>query len=60
MHLVAEMPKTRSQKIMRRVIRNLYTGQPPEDLSSLDNPPALEPLKALARVGNQAARALFP
>jgi acetyl-CoA synthetase len=47
-HLVAELPKTRSQKIMRRVIRNLYTGQPPGDLSSLDNPAALEPLKALA------------
>jgi len=47
-HLVAEMPKTRSQKIMRRVIRNLYTGKPPGDLSSLDNPSALEAIRASA------------
>ena len=47
-HLVAELPKTRSQKIMRRVIRNLYTGQAPGDLSSLDNPSALAALRALA------------
>jgi acetyl-CoA synthetase len=47
-HLVAELPKTRSQKIMRRVIRNLYTGQAPGDLSALDNPSALAPLKTLA------------
>ena len=47
-HLVAELPKTRSQKIMRRVIRNLYTGQAAGDLSALDNPSALPPLKALA------------
>jgi acetyl-CoA synthetase len=48
-HLVRELPKTRSQKIMRRVIRNLYTGQGPGDLTALDNPSALPPLKALAR-----------
>jgi len=33
---------------MRRVIRNLYTGQAAGDLSALDNPSALPPLKALA------------
>lgn len=47
-HLMAELPKTRSQKIMRRVIRNLYMGQAPGDLSALDNPAALPPLKTLA------------
>ena len=46
-HLVTELPKTRSQKIMRRVIRNLYTGQPAGDLSSLDNPGALTVLREL-------------
>jgi len=45
-HLVTELPKTRSQKIMRRVIRNLYAGQPPGDLTSLDNPSALEAVTA--------------
>ena len=48
-HVVAELPKTRSQKVMRRVIRNLYTGLEPGDLTALDNPSALPPLRALAR-----------
>ncbi|TCZ51439.1 AMP-binding protein [Roseicella aquatilis] len=48
-HLVKELPKTRSQKIMRRVIRSLYTGQAPGDLTALDNPSALPPLSALGR-----------
>ncbi|HEY5724337.1 MAG TPA: AMP-binding protein [Methylomirabilota bacterium] len=34
----AELPKTRSAKIMRRVIRATYLGKEPGDLSSLDNP----------------------
>ena len=33
-----ELPKTRSAKIMRRVIRATYLGKEPGDLSSLDNP----------------------
>jgi hypothetical protein len=33
---------------MRRVIRDLYTGRAPGDLSALDNPSALPPLKELA------------
>jgi acetyl-CoA synthetase len=48
-HLVKELPKTRSMKVMRRVIRNLYTGQAPGDLTALDNPSALPPLRALAK-----------
>jgi acyl-CoA synthetase (AMP-forming)/AMP-acid ligase II len=47
-HVVAELPKTRSQKIMRRVIRNLYAGQPPGDLTALDNPAALGAVSAVA------------
>src|SRR5262249_49118522 len=34
----AELPKTRSAKIMRRVIRATHLGKDPGDLSSLDNP----------------------
>jgi acetyl-CoA synthetase len=33
-----ELPKTRSAKIMRRVIRATHLGKDPGDLSSLDNP----------------------
>jgi acetyl-CoA synthetase len=47
-HLVAQLPKTRSSKIMRRVIRSVYCSLPPGDLSSLDNPAALDEIRAAA------------
>lgn len=47
-HVVGQLPKTRSSKIMRRVIRSVYCGQPAGDLSSLDNPAALEEVRAAA------------
>ena len=47
-HVVGQLPKTRSSKIMRRVIRSVYCGQPPGDLSSLDNPAALDEVRAAA------------
>jgi len=43
--LVSDLPKTRSMKIMRRVVRAIYIGAPPGDLSSLVNPEALEELR---------------
>lgn len=45
-HLVGQLPKTRSSKIMRRVIRSVYCDLPPGDLSSLDNPAALDEIRA--------------
>jgi len=39
-----ELPKTRSAKIMRRVIRATYLGKEPGDLSSLENPAAVRAL----------------
>jgi acetyl-CoA synthetase len=47
-HVVRQLPKTRSSKIMRRVIRSVYSAQPPGDLSSLDNPTALDEIRAAA------------
>jgi len=47
-HCVAQLPKTRSSKIMRRVIRSVYCDQPPGDISSLDNPSALDEIRAAA------------
>ena len=44
-HVVSEMPKTRTAKIMRRVLRGVYCGMPTGDLSSLDNPSSLEVIK---------------
>lgn len=43
---VDDLPKTRSMKIMRRVIRAVVTGREPGDLSSLVNPEAVTSLKA--------------
>jgi acetyl-CoA synthetase len=39
---VEELPKTRSAKILRRAIRAVVLDQDPGDLSSLENPSALE------------------
>lgn len=35
---------TRNQKIVRRLVRSVLTGDPPGDLSSLVNPDALDEL----------------
>jgi acetyl-CoA synthetase len=40
-----ELPKTRSAKIMRRVIRATYLGKEPGDLSSLDNPGGIKAIR---------------
>ncbi len=47
-HLVSQLPKTRNQKIMRRLVRAVLTGDPPGDLSSLVNPDALDELRHVA------------
>jgi len=39
---VNELPKTRNAKIMRRVIRARYLNEPLGDVSSLDNPAAVD------------------
>lgn len=44
-YIVEQMPKTRSTKVMRRLIRNVYSGAPLGDLSALDNHSALDEIK---------------
>ena len=39
---VEELPKTRSAKILRRAVRAVALGEDPGDLSSLENPSAIE------------------
>jgi acetyl-CoA synthetase len=41
-HFVPDLPKTRNAKILRRVVKAVYLGLEPGDLSSLENPAALE------------------
>jgi acetyl-CoA synthetase len=43
---VTDVPKTRSMKIMRRVVRAVWLGKPVGDLSGLVNPEAVDELKA--------------
>ncbi len=42
---VRDLPKTRNAKVMRRVIRAAYLGQDPGDISSLENPAAVEEIR---------------
>jgi acetyl-CoA synthetase len=48
---VSEIPKTRNAKVMRRVIRAAYLGEPLGDLSSLENPRAVEAVQRVTRRG---------
>ena len=45
---VRDLPKTRNAKVMRRVIRATYLGEAPGDLSSLENPQAVEEIRTVA------------
>jgi acetyl-CoA synthetase len=45
---VADIPKTRNAKVMRRVVRAAYIGEKLGDTSALENPGALEEIKRVA------------
>lgn len=45
--VVPELPKTRNAKIMRRLIRNVILGRELGDVSSLENPWALDHIKKI-------------
>ncbi len=40
--LVADLPRTRNMKIMRRVLRAVFENKDPGDLSALANPEAID------------------
>jgi acetyl-CoA synthetase len=46
-YAVPELPKTRNAKIMRRVLRAAYLGEPTGDLSALENPRSVEAIQHL-------------
>jgi acetyl-CoA synthetase len=48
---VTQLPKTRNGKVMRRVIRAVYAGEDPGDLSSLDDPAILGEIRRRAGIG---------
>jgi acetyl-CoA synthetase len=49
-HVVSDLPRTRSGKLMRRVARAAYLGTDPGDLSALENPQAVESIRNVALV----------
>jgi acetyl-CoA synthetase len=44
-YLVDDLPKTRSGKIMRRILKRLFTGEELGDLSTLANPEVVDEIK---------------
>lgn len=50
---VSDLPKTRSMKIMRRLVRSACLGQPTGDLSALVNPESIDAIR-------EAVAALWP
>ncbi|MEU0463574.1 AMP-binding protein [Amycolatopsis sp. NPDC006131] len=48
-HRVAQLPKTRSAKILRRAVRAAVLGSDPGDLSGAENPEAVAEIRALVR-----------
>lgn len=42
---VKDLPRTRNAKIMRRLVRAVYLGQDPGDVSALENPRAVEEIR---------------
>ena len=51
-YLVEDLPKTRSGKIMRRILKRLFTGEELGDLSTLANPEIVDKIKEIIK--NQA------
>jgi acetyl-CoA synthetase len=47
-HVVGDLPRTRSGKVMRRVARAAYLGVDPGDMSALENPLAVEAIREAA------------
>jgi len=46
-YIVPDLPKTRSGKIMRRLLRKAFTGEDMGDVSTLMNPESVEHIKAV-------------
>lgn len=57
-YLVEDLPKTRSGKIMRRILRKLFTGEDLGDLSTLSNPESVERIKE--KIKNEKSEQLHP
>jgi len=52
-YLVEDLPKTRSGKIMRRILRKLFANEALGDLSTLANPEVVERIKKIIKQKNK-------
>lgn len=50
--VVEDLPRTRSGKIMRRIIRSIITGSELGDVSSLENPESIEYIRRVVKITN--------
>ena len=50
LHFVAQLPRTRSGKLLRRSVKALVEGREPGDIDALGDPSALEPIRSALRV----------
>jgi acetyl-CoA synthetase len=48
-HFVDALPKTRSMKTMRRIVRAAFLGEDPGDLSAVSNPETMDAITALGK-----------
>ncbi|WP_027954325.1 AMP-binding protein [Halobacillus kuroshimensis] len=48
-HLIADLPKTRNAKVMRRAVKSAYLNQPTGDLSALENPESVQEISDLGK-----------
>ncbi len=48
-YLVEDLPKTRSGKIMRRILKRIFTGEELGDLSTLANPESVDKIKLIIK-----------
>ena len=48
-YLIEDLPKTRSGKIMRRILKRLFTGEELGDLSTLANPEIVEKIREILK-----------
>ena len=49
-YLVNDLPKTRSGKLMRRILKRLFTGEELGDLSTLANPESVEKIRKMIKL----------
>jgi acetyl-CoA synthetase len=56
LYFVPDLPKTRNAKVMRRVLRAAYLGEPAGDLSALVNPEVVEQIRAVQTVSRGEVR----